>query len=57
MPRPRPNVEWWDRFLLDHLQGLRVEEIEEYDAIGDWIVMLSDKSTGDEDAHARLSDD
>jgi hypothetical protein len=38
-----PKVEWWDQFLLDHLQGLRIEE---YDAIGDWIVMLSEKSGG-----------
>ena len=36
-----PNVEWWDQFLLDHLLGL---EIDEYDGIDSWIVMLSEKS-------------
>ena len=36
-----PNVEWWDQFLLDHLLGL---EIDEYEAIDGWIVMLSEKS-------------
>jgi hypothetical protein len=36
-----PNPESWDQGLLDRLQGL---EIDEYDAISDWIVMLPENS-------------
>lgn len=36
-----PNPEWWDEFVLTRLSGL---QIDEYDAIGGWIAMLSGNS-------------
>ena len=45
-----PNIDWWDQFLLDRLFGLKDEE---YDAIKDWLLMLSGRRNFNEDTLTR----